>query len=113
MFNLRMVPEAKEHCPFEGALEMLGKRHTLAILWTLQQREPRRFNEIKAAAGINPVTLTNRLKELDERGIVARTEYNEAPPRVEYGFTEKGRDLLAVLDELEAWADAHGGDTDR
>lgn len=104
-----MVPQkASEQCPFESALEILGKRHTLAILWVLQQDAPRRFNEIKEAAGINPVTLTDRLGELADRGILARREFPEAPPRVEYGFTEKGRDLLVVLDELETWADRHG-----
>lgn len=104
-----MVPQkASEQCPFQSALEILGKRHTLSILWTLQQDDPRRFNEIKEAAGINPVTLTDRLGELADRGILSRREFPEAPPRVEYGLTEKGRDLLVVLDDLEAWADAYG-----
>lgn len=98
-------PTAAEQCPFQGALEMLGKRHTLAILWTLQQRAPRRFNGLRDAAGINPVTLSNRLGELEARGILYRKAYNEAPPRVEYGLTEKGEGLLAVLDELAAWAE--------
>lgn len=100
-------PTPTEQCPFQGALEMLGKRHTLAILWTLQQRAPRRFTGLKEAAGVNPVTLSSRLTELEEAGVVSRREFNEAPPRVEYGLTEKGEALLVVLDELEAWATEH------
>lgn len=106
-------PQPAERCPFQSALEFLGKRHTLSILWVLQQDDPRRFNEIKEAAGLNPVTLTDRLGELTDRGILVRREFDEAPPRVEYGFTQKGRDLLVVLDDLETWADRHGESEER
>lgn len=93
-----------EPCPFQHALEMLGRRHALEILWALQQRSPRRFTEIKRALGLNPVTLSERLDEFESCGVLDRTVYGETPPRVEYGLTKKGRDLLVVLDNLSKWA---------
>src|SRR5688572_17028878 len=95
---------APEPCPFQGMLEILGRKHMLSILWVLQQRSPRRFTEIKNAMGLNPVTLSERLTELEECGIVSRTAFNEIPPRVDYALTKRGRELLVILDGLEAWA---------
>jgi DNA-binding HxlR family transcriptional regulator len=98
-----------ESCPFQGMLELLGRRHMLSILWVLQQHSPRRFTEIKRAMGLNPVTLTERLSELDRAGIVRRTAYGEIPPRVDYALTERGRELLVILDALEGWSKDHPG----
>lgn len=56
---------------------------------------------------MNPVTLTQRLNELAEAGIVARKTYNETPPRVEYSLTAKGRDLVPLMDQLSHWARKH------
>lgn len=79
----------------------------MTLVWLLQQREPRRFNEIKRALEINPVTLTQRLGELEAGGVVRRHTYNQAPPRVEYSLTQKGRDLVPLMDQLSAWATRH------
>jgi DNA-binding HxlR family transcriptional regulator len=99
-----------EACPFQGMLELLGRRHMLSILWVLQQDSPRRFTEIKRAMSLNPVTLTERLSELDRAGLVSRTSYNEIPPRVDYALTSRGRELLVILDALEGWSKKHPGD---
>jgi len=98
------MAEPGEVCPFQESLEMLGKRHTLGILWALRQQSPRRFTELKRATNVNAVTLTERLQELEECGIVTRTVYNELPPRVDYGLTKKGDDLLVLMDALEKWS---------
>src|ERR1041385_7706825 len=87
-------------CPFQEAIDLLSKRHAMTIIWLLQQEEPRRFNEIKRELDLNPVTLTQRLTELEEAGVVARKPFNEAPPRVEYRLTPKGRDLVPLMDQL-------------
>lgn len=98
------MAEPEEACPFQEALEMLGKRHTLGILWALKQQSPRRFTDIKRATSVNAVTLTDRLQELEKCGILERKVYNELPPRVEYGLTKKGDDLLVLMDSMEKWA---------
>lgn len=93
-----------ETCPFQDCLELLGRRHVLSILWALRQASPRRFTELKRATSVNAVTLTQRLQELQRAGVVERRVYNELPPRVEYGLTPKGRDLLVIMDQLEQWS---------
>lgn len=98
---------SKGTCPFQQAIDLLSKKHALTIIWLLQQEEPRRFNDIKRTLGINPVSLSQRLDELEEAGILARKTYKETPPRVEYRLTAKGKDLLPLMDQLDAWATKH------
>ena len=101
------MESGEETCPFQHALEMLGRRHALEILWALQQKSPRRFTEIKRALGLNPVTLSERLSEFEACGVLDRRVYNETPPRVDYDFTKKGRDLLVLIDHLSQWSKAY------
>jgi DNA-binding HxlR family transcriptional regulator len=100
-------PEASGCCPFQEAIDLLSRRHAMTIIWLLQQQEPRRFNEIKRELGINPVSLSQRLTELEQGGILDRTTYRETPPRVEYRLTAKGRDLLPLMDQLNEWSRKH------
>jgi DNA-binding HxlR family transcriptional regulator len=94
-------------CPFQDAIDLLSRRHAMTIIWLLQQQEPRRFNEIKRAIDMNPVTLSQRLTELEEAGIVRRETFNETPPRVEYSLTQGGRDLVPLMNQLSRWAEKH------
>jgi len=58
----------------------------------------RRFGELRAALpGVSPKTLTDRLRELEQAGLVTRTMYAEIPPRVEYELTPIGHELEPVL----------------
>jgi len=102
-----MVDACKGGCPFQEALDLLGRRYSLSVLWALQQRSPRRFTDIKHDLGVNPVTLSQRLTELQEAGVITRQAFDEVPPRVEYALTEKGHDLLPLLEGLEQWADKY------
>lgn len=97
----------KGGCPFQDTLDLLGKRYALSVLWALQQESPRRFNDIKRLLEVNPVTLSQRLSEFTEAGILSRHAFAETPPRVEYALTEKGRELLPLIEGLERWADRH------
>lgn len=103
----QQATEAAGCCPFQEAIDLLSRRHAMTIIWLLQQREPRRFNDIKRAIELNPVTLTQRLNELVEAGILSRHTFNETPPRVEYSLTTKGRDLVPLMDQLSSWARKH------
>lgn len=96
-------------CPFQEAIDLLSKRHAMTIIWLLQQQAPRRFNDIRRATDVNPVTLTQRLAELEQGGIVSRQAFNETPPRVEYSLTAKGSDLLPLMEQLSAWSRRHQG----
>ncbi len=74
------------------------------MIHTLGLRDPTRFNELKKRLGsISATSLTDRLKELEQRGIVQRRVYPETPPRVEYSLTKKGQELHALLLQLADW----------
>lgn len=93
-------------CPkFESAFEVMGKRWTGLIIRVLLTG-PKRFKEMTdVIPNVSSKVLTERLKELECEGIVNREVYPEMPVRIEYGLTEKGRELLPVLDELQKWAE--------
>ena len=66
--------------------------------------EPVRFNEMKRYLGrISDKTLSANLKELEADGLIARKEYPQIPPKVEYSLTERGTSLMEVLDQLCVW----------
>lgn len=97
---------SSEHvCPrFHQAIELIGKRWTGAVIRALMDG-PRRFGQIlEAVPDLHDRLLSERLKELESSGIVARRVYPETPVRIEYALTEQGRDLERVLEEVERWA---------
>jgi len=112
--TLKMVQPTQDEvgscCPFQDAIDLLSKRHALTIIWYLQREGVARFNDIRRAIAVNPVSLTQRLTELEHVGVVFRKAYNEAPPRVEYSLTAKGKELVPLIDRLDAWARRHDGD---
>ena len=68
---------------------------------------PHRFIDIQDRLHISPNTLSERLRELVEAGLLTRTAYNEIPPRVDYSATEKALALAPVFESLTVWAAAH------
>lgn len=93
-------------CPIEFTLEVVGKKWTILILRELFAGK-KRFTEIAAALPISSKLLTDRLKELEEQGIISRTLYPEIPPRVEYTVTKSGKTLQPVLEAMRAWGSEH------
>jgi DNA-binding HxlR family transcriptional regulator len=93
-------------CPkFHAAVELIGKRWTGAILWALIER-PHYFAELKASIhGVSDKLLSQRLRELEDEGIVDRSVHAGTPARVSYALTEKGRDIEAAVVELREWAE--------
>jgi len=92
-------------CPhFHHAIELIGKRWTGAIVWTLTER-PMRYRELgKAIPGLSDRLLSQRLRELEEEGLVERQVEAGTPVRVTYSLTVTGRELDPVLGELKSWA---------
>lgn len=92
-------------CPhFHHAIELIGKRWTGAIVCALTER-PMRYAELgKAVPGLSDRLLSQRLRELEEEGLVERQVEAAAPVRVVYSLTEAGRELDPALQELKAWA---------
>jgi DNA-binding HxlR family transcriptional regulator len=95
-------------CPIEKIMDVLGGKWTFVILRDLFYG-PRRFGELqRSLKEISPRTLSLRLKELEEAGIVNRTIYSEIPPHVVYSLTEKGLALRPVFDAMKEWGDTWG-----
>lgn len=79
-----------------AALDLLGRRGALRVLWELNQA-PLTFRALLAASDTNPSVLNARLKELRAAGIVAHSGEG-------YGLTEQGKALIAAIAPLSAWA---------
>lgn len=90
-------------CPIEKAVSVLDGKWTLLILRELFAGT-RRFGELRASLhGVSPKTLTERLRFLEEQGVVLRTIHPEIPPRVEYSLTDRGRSAEPVIKALHDW----------
>lgn len=98
--NLALDPQA---CPTAETMDQIGTQWRLHVLHDLQDGELR-FNELKEATGASSRTLSQSLDALMDAGLVERRTEEAAPIAVYYGLTEKGEDLGAVFDELDAWA---------
>ena len=92
-------------CPhFHCAIELIGKRWTGAIVVALTER-PMRYRELgKAVPGLSDRLLSQRLRELEEEGLVERQVEAGTPVRVTYSLTVVGQELDPVLSELKSWA---------
>jgi DNA-binding HxlR family transcriptional regulator len=97
---------APDLCPrFHRASELIGRRWTGAIIYVLL-RSRCRFADLRAAIpDITDRMLSDRLQELEQEEVVARTVVPESPIRVEYELTKKGRALAAAIDAISAWAE--------
>ena len=87
-------------CPVATAVALIGGKWKLLILRNLKAR-PWRFNELlRDLDGISQKVLTDSLRQMMSDGLVYRHDYQELPPKVEYGLTQLGKELLPVVDAL-------------
>lgn len=95
------------YCPVRATLALLGQKWVPHIIHELMGGK-RRFNELAHnIGGCNSRTLRDRLKNLEELGIVERHIVAVMPPWVEYDLTAKGQQLGNALDELGRWGEAY------
>ena len=95
-------------CPVAKALELVGDRWTLLIVRDLLRAEARRFQDFQQSlTGIAPAILSDRLKLMEEHGLVTRRFYSDHPPRAEYILTDKGKELGLVIGALATWGSRH------
>ena len=100
----------EEACPIAPVVDIVFSRWTTPILWTLHRHGRQRFVELeRRITSITPKVLTQRLRQLERDGLVARTYHPEVPPRVEYEITELGGSLAPLFAHLADWAGAHLG----
>ncbi|WP_086662089.1 winged helix-turn-helix transcriptional regulator [Lentzea kentuckyensis] len=88
------------HCPVELALDVIGGKWRAVILAHLKEK-PHHYGELRRKVpGISEKMFGQRLRELQDAGLVSRTE---VPPRVEYSLTDEGRSLGPALQALYDW----------
>ena len=86
------------------AFDVLGQKWVMRIVHTLGERT-QRFCELQdALGGANSATLSQRLRLLEEQGLIDRTIVSEVPPWVEYSLTDKGADLRRAITGIDRWA---------
>ncbi|MDG1827081.1 MAG: helix-turn-helix domain-containing protein [Henriciella sp.] len=91
-------------CPVSRTAFIIGSRWTSEIIRELVDNGARRFSDFEAAlTGIAPNTLSNRLKMLEDHGVVERKIYGSHPPRSEYQLTEKGQDMRPIIVAMRNW----------
>ncbi|MBD3228809.1 MAG: winged helix-turn-helix transcriptional regulator [Candidatus Lokiarchaeota archaeon] len=90
-------------CYLKEVLNLFGKKYTLKIIRLLLLNNTLRFNEILNEIGGSPKTITKRLRVLEDRGLIARKQFNEIPIRVEYSLTEAGKDLEEIFERISLW----------
>ena len=95
-------------CPVARTLDVIGARWTPLILRDLLLQGPRRFQDLlDSLGGIAPTTLSERLKTLEEHGVVERRLYMSHPPRAEYMLTKKGLDLRPIVRAMRDWGEKY------
>mgnify|MGYP003886801349 CR=1 FL=1 len=93
-------------------LSVVGGRWKVGILAALMDNKTLRYSEIKAKLkNITERMLIKQLKELQDDGLIIRTDYREVPPRVEYSISEKGKSLEDVLIALRNWGKKYRNET--
>lgn len=91
-------------CPrFEKAMTLMSQRWTGLVIYQLLTG-PKRFCTLESSMGISGRVLSERLKDLENQGIVKRDVYPETPVRIEYSLTEKGTALQPIMKEIEKWS---------
>lgn len=96
-----------EPCGVAKTLKIIGSKWTSLVLHYLFQGKTR-FGELqRAMPEISPKTLSQRLKSLQEEGIITKKVYAEVPLHVEYRLTAKGKSLHAIIDTMTEWGEQH------
>ena len=92
-------------CPVLHALNLLGGKWRLPIIWHLLEGGLR-YNQLKRQLqGITNIMLTRSLQDLEECGLVKRVQYSEIPPHVEYYLTEHAKKLIPAMEIFQEWGE--------
>ncbi|NRG17001.1 helix-turn-helix transcriptional regulator [Rhizobiales bacterium] len=93
-------PKPPQECALTECMTIIGGAWTTNVIWSLRAG-PRRFSELKIdIPPISPKVLTQRLRELEERGVISRQVKPTSPPSVEYSLTELGAELIPAIEAI-------------
>lgn len=98
--------QCQGYCRLGGVMELLSRKYAIQVVCAVGVLQPARYGEIEDAFGeISSSTLSTRLDELTEAGLLKRERYGEIPPRVEYELTDEGEELSELLEPLLDWVE--------
>lgn len=107
-FDKKVIEEHRDVYGIAYTQNIISGRYKNLIIWYLKEND-RRYNQIKKfLESVSQGSLTKQLRELEKDGIINRTVYPEVPPKVIYGLTEKGKQLLPIIDMMEDFGKEHG-----
>lgn len=92
-----------------AAVKIIGDKWSPLIINYIRDN-PKRFGQLQSETGVNPRTLSSRLIQLEESGIINKKVFSEVPPKSEYSLTDKGRNLLPILTAMEDWCKQYPAD---
>ena len=96
------LPDSPIGCPMDALMRLLMGPWTSYILYVLRNHGPTRFGELKRqVGGVSAKMLTERLRALEEGGVIYRHYEPTIPPQVTYGLSARGKELDKVLDALD------------
>jgi len=106
MYHPKLEKEIR--CPLEYGLAVFGGKWKARILCVLSEKQVLRYSALRAQmTDIADPVLAAALRELIADGVVARRQYEEIPPRVEYALTDKGRSVVPILQSICRWSGAY------
>lgn len=95
------LPETCKNEPIDNTFRIIGKKFTVHILRNMVILDQSRFNELlNSIEGINPNTLSARLREMEKEQLIEKNVTKGNPVKIEYGLTNKGRALQPILEEM-------------
>lgn len=98
----------QQQCPILHAMELIGAKWKIPILWYLSHDGPIHYNELRRrVAGVTNTALTRCLRELEKDSIIERHSEGTVPPSVTYSLTDMGKLLIHALDGLYQWGEQH------
>jgi DNA-binding HxlR family transcriptional regulator len=96
------------YCPLTGVINTLSRKYAMQLVSIIGAHDSLRFAEIENhLPSASTSTISKRLDEFEDAGLVSRTQYNEIPPRVEYALTEDGTEVRTRLEPLLEWTTAN------
>lgn len=94
-------PENFKCCPVDNTFKIIGKKFTIHVLRNMMILNQKRFNQLlDSIEGMNPNTLSTRLREMEQSSLIEKRVFNETPVRIEYHLTKKGLALKPILEEM-------------
>lgn len=94
------------YCPLDGVVTILSRKYAIQVICVVGALGPARYGEIEAAFGeVSSSTLSSRLSELTDAGLLSREQHDSIPPNVEYNLTADGEALCERLEPVLEWAE--------